>query len=129
MRRIDSPSGTPVSFSAGIKDVLPVRSSILRILSTRRHRRRHLDARPVDLGLFQVSVDAGITEITISDRPKGGSFMIEFTANGTAYEQTRPWTWLTGTPVLSTTAGKRDLAVVWTIDGAAYFASMIAQYY
>ena len=78
---------------------------------------------------FLVDVDADITAITIRNAPRGIAFMIEFTANGTAYAQTWPWTWLTGAPVLSTADGKRDLAVVWTIDGTDFFAAMIAQAY
>lgn len=78
---------------------------------------------------FLLTVDADIAAIAIRNASRGIAFMIEFTANGTAYAQTWPWTWLTGMPVLSTAAGKRDLAVVWTIDGAAFFAAMIAQAY
>ncbi|WP_428659489.1 hypothetical protein [Reyranella sp.] len=78
---------------------------------------------------FLVPVDADIAGITVRNAPRGIAFMIEFTADGTARAQTWPWTWLTGTPVLSTADGKRDLAVVWTIDGVAFFAAMIAQAY
>jgi hypothetical protein len=78
---------------------------------------------------FLVTVDGDIDTITIRNAARGIAFMIEFTADGFAYAQTWPWTWLTGTPVLSTTDGKRDLAVVWTIDGTAFFAAMIAQAY
>jgi hypothetical protein len=130
VRRIDSPSGAPVNFSAGIKDVYagpivdptdPVCAAAIDDGT--------LTLDPSIWNFFQVAVDADITEITISESSKGTSFMIEFTANGTAHEQAWPWTWLTGTPVLSTTAGKRDLAVVWTVDGVAFFASLVAQYY
>lgn len=78
---------------------------------------------------FLVTVDADIAAITIRNAPRGIAFMIEFTADGAAYAQTWPWTWLTGTPVLSTVDAKRDLVVVWTIDGVAFFAAMIAQAY
>lgn len=82
-------------------------------------------------GVFTLPVNANITSIDIQNEVTayGQSFTIQFTANGTGYSQVWPWTWLNGTPVLTTTNNKRDLAVVFTIDGVNFFAMMIAQNY
>lgn len=81
--------------------------------------------------VFTLPVTANITSIDIQNEVAGygHSFTIEFTANGTGYTQVWPWTWINGTPVLTTTNGKRDLAVVWSIDGVNFFAAMVAQNY
>ena len=82
-------------------------------------------------GVFTLPVNANITSIDIQNEVAayGQSFTIQFTANGTGYTQAWPWTWTNGTPVLTTTNNKRDLAVVWTVDGVNFFASMITQNY
>jgi len=82
-------------------------------------------------GVFTIPVNANITSIDIQNEAEGfgHSFTVQFTANGTGYSQVWPWTWINGTPVLSTTNGKRDLAVVWSIDGVNFFAAMVAQNY
>ncbi len=82
-------------------------------------------------GVFTLPVNANITSIDIQNETAGygHSFSIQFTANGTGYTQAWPWTWVGGTPVLTTTNAKRDLAVVWSLDGVNFFASMVAQNY
>jgi hypothetical protein len=82
-------------------------------------------------GVFTLPVNANITSIDIQNETAGygHSFTIQFTANGTGYTQAWPWTWVGGTPVLTTTNAKRDLAVVWSLDGVTFFASMITQNY
>jgi hypothetical protein len=82
-------------------------------------------------GVFTIPVNANITSIDIQNEAAGfgHSFTVQFTANGTGYSQAWPWTWINGTPVLTTTNGKRDLAVVWSIDGTNFFAAMVAQNY
>lgn len=82
-------------------------------------------------GIFTLPVTANITSIDIQNETSGygHSFTIQFTANGTGYTQAWPWTWVNGTPVLTTTNAKRDLAVVWSLDGVNFFAVMIAQNY
>jgi len=82
-------------------------------------------------GVFTIAVNANITSIDIQNEAAGfgHSFTVQFTANGTGYSQVWPWTWINGTPVLSTTNGKRDLGVVWSIDGVNFFAAMVAQNY
>lgn len=82
-------------------------------------------------GVFTLPVNANITLIDIQNETTGygHSFTVEFTANGTGYAQVWPWVWVNGTPVLTTTNGKRDLAVVWSIDGINFFAAMVAQNY
>lgn len=82
-------------------------------------------------GVFTLPVNANITSIDIQNETAGygHSFTIEFTANGTGYSQVWPWTWIGGTPVLTTTNAMRDLAVVWSIDGTNFFAAMVAQNY
>lgn len=82
-------------------------------------------------GVFTLPVNANITSIDIQNETAGygHSFTVEFTANGTGYTQAWPWVWVNGTPVLTTTNGKRDLAVVWSIDGINFFAAMVAQNY
>lgn len=81
--------------------------------------------------VFTLPVTANIISIDIQNEVAGWghSFTIEFTANGMGYSQSWPWTWINGTPVLTTTSGKRDLAVVWSIDGSNFFAAMVAQNY
>jgi hypothetical protein len=80
-------------------------------------------------GVFTLPVNANITSIDIQNEVAGygQSFTIQFTANGTGYTQAWPWTWLNGTPVLTTTNAKRDLAVVFTLNGTNFFAMMVAQ--
>jgi hypothetical protein len=82
-------------------------------------------------GVFTLPITANITSIDIQNETAGfgHSFTIEFTANGTGYSQVWPWTWIGGTPVLTTTNAKRDLAVVWSINGVTFFAAMVAQNY
>lgn len=82
-------------------------------------------------GVFTLPVNANITSIDIQNEAAGygHSFTIQFTANGTGYSQVWPWTWIGGTPVLTTTNNKRDLAVVWSLDGVNFFAMMVAQNY
>lgn len=82
-------------------------------------------------GIFRVPINADITEIDILHTTAGFAqyFIVEFTGNGTAYTQVWPWTWLTGTPVLSSANGKRDRALVWSDNGTDFFAAMMHQYY
>lgn len=82
-------------------------------------------------GVFTLPVNANITSVDIQNEAAGygHSFTIQFTANGTGYTQAWPWTWVGGTPVLTTTNAKRDLAVVWSIDGVTFFAAMVSQNY
>jgi hypothetical protein len=82
-------------------------------------------------GVFTLPVTANITSIDIQNEAGGfgHSFTLQLTANGTSYTQLWPWVWVNGTPVLTTTNGKCDLAVVWSIDGVNFFAAMVAQNY
>jgi hypothetical protein len=78
--------------------------------------------------IFEASNNEDISSIQVRNAAPGAlSFCLQLTANGTAYTQAWPWTWMTGTPVLSTMVGKRDLAVVWSFDGVEFFAAMIGQ--
>jgi hypothetical protein len=81
---------------------------------------------------FRVTVNANITSVSIANATAGAINMclLELTGNGTAFTQT--WTgltWVTGTPVLTSTNGKRDLVTLLSLDGSSWLAVMIGQHY
>jgi hypothetical protein len=81
---------------------------------------------------FRATVDADITTVSVANAAAGGInvCLLELSGNGTAYSQTwSGWTWLTGTPVLSSANGKRDLVGLLSLDGNSWLAVMIGQYY
>jgi hypothetical protein len=81
---------------------------------------------------FRVIVEADITSVSIANAAASAInvCLLELSGNGTAYSQTwTGWTWLTGTPVLSSANGKRDLVGLLSLDGSAWLAVMIGQYY
>jgi len=81
---------------------------------------------------FRVTVDGDITSVSIANAATGGInvCLLELSGNGTAYSQTwTGWTWLTGTPVLTSANGKRDLVGLLSLDGLSWLAVMIGQYY
>jgi hypothetical protein len=82
-------------------------------------------------GIFKLNMTANITAINILNATSGfgNYFTFEFTGDGTARTVVWPWTWLTGTPILSSVAGKRDRGQAWTDDGVTWFAAMMHQYY
>ena len=90
---------------------------------------------PIDLRVaraFRVTVDADITAVSIANAAAGSLnvCLLELAGNGTAYTQS--WTgitWLTGTPVLSSADGKRDLVGLLSLDGSTWLAVMIGQYF
>ena len=80
--------------------------------------------------VFQLTVDADITSVTVKNARAGQGFLLELTGNGSTYAQTWPWTWLNPeTPVLSDGLGKRDLVVVFSLNGVDFLAAMVAQTY
>jgi hypothetical protein len=81
---------------------------------------------------FQATVDGDLAQLAIANATAGqlNVVLLELAGNGTAYAQAWPGlTWLTGTPVLSSDAGKRDLVGLLSLDGSAWLAVMIGQYY
>jgi hypothetical protein len=81
---------------------------------------------------FRVTVNADFALLSIANAAAGAInvCLVEFTGNGTAYSQT--WTgvtWLTGAPVLSSTAGKRDLLGLLSLDGGTWLGIVIGQAY
>jgi hypothetical protein len=80
--------------------------------------------------VFELTVDADIANLTVKNARAGQGFLLELSGNGSTYEQSWPWTWLNPeTPVLSDGLGKRDLAVVFTLNGVDFLAAMVAQTY
>lgn len=81
--------------------------------------------------VFNVVVNGTLNSQTVlnADPTVINVILVQFTGDGTQRQQTWNWTWLTGKPVLSFTAGKRDLAVIFSPDGANWFATMYAQYF
>jgi hypothetical protein len=84
--------------------------------------------------IFAVSLNANITTMTLSNPPSSGfaaSFVLEFTADGTARTVTWPAAvkWAGGTaPTLTSTNAKKDAFVFYTYDGGTtYIASIIGQ--
>jgi hypothetical protein len=82
--------------------------------------------------VFNVSLNANITTLTISNPPisgRAGSFTLIFTADGTA--RTVTWgaaiKWPGGAaPTLTSTSTKRDMFVFATLDGGTTFLGVVA---
>lgn len=80
---------------------------------------------------FAVSLNAAITTLSITNTPTSvvASFVLEFTADGTARAVAWPasFKFPSGTtPTLTTTAGKKDVFVVYTSDDGTTFDIVIA---
>jgi len=82
--------------------------------------------------IFNVSLNANITIITISNSPSSsfsGSFTLIFTADGTARVVSWPLSikWPSGNaPALTSTNGKRDIFVFTTTDGGTNWYGFVA---
>lgn len=82
--------------------------------------------------LFDVALNAAITSIVIQNAQAVGkvsSFVLAFTANGTAYSVTWPasFKWPSGTaPTPTTTNGKEDVYVFFTTDAGTTWNAFIS---
>lgn len=80
---------------------------------------------------FNVSLNANITTLTISNVPTTGTgavFVLRFTADGTARSVTWPAsiTWVAGTaPTLTSTNNKRDTFIFESFDGGTTWAGYV----
>lgn len=82
--------------------------------------------------VFTVALNANITSITISNVQSAGrasSFVLVFTADGTARSVTWPasFHWPGGTaPTLTSTNGKEDVFAFFTLDGGTTWQAFIS---
>lgn len=82
--------------------------------------------------VFDVALNANITTLTISNVQSSGrtsSFIIIFTADGTARSVTWPasFLWPSGTaPTITSTNGKKDVFTVFTVDGGTTWQAFIS---
>ena len=82
--------------------------------------------------VFDVALNANITTLTISNIQSSGrtsSFILIFTADGTARSVTWPasFLWPAGTaPTITSTNGKKDVFTVFTVDGGTTWQAFIS---
>lgn len=82
--------------------------------------------------VFNVSLNNNITTLTISNVQSSGrasSFVLVFTADGTARSVTWPgsFIWPSGTaPTITSTNGKKDVYVFFTTDGGTTWQAFIS---
>ena len=82
--------------------------------------------------VFDVALNANITTLTISNIQSSGrtsSFIIIFTADGTARSVTWPasFLWPSGSaPTITSTNGKKDVFTVFTVDGGTTWQAFIS---
>ena len=82
--------------------------------------------------VFDVSLNSNITSLTLSNVQSSGrtsSFILIFTADGTARSVTWPasFLWPSGTaPTLTSTLGKKDVLVFFTVDGGTTWQAFIS---
>lgn len=82
--------------------------------------------------VFDVALNGAITTLTISNVQSSGrtsSFVLIFTADGTARSVTWPasFKWPAGTaPTLTSTSGKKDVFVFFTVDGGTSWQAFIS---
>lgn len=82
--------------------------------------------------VFDVALNGAITTLTLSNVQSSGktsSFVLMFTADGTARSVTWPasFKWPAGTaPTLTSTSGKKDVFVFFTVDGGTSWQAFIS---
>lgn len=82
--------------------------------------------------LFDVALDSNITTLTLSNIQASGyssSFVLIFTADGTSRTVVWPasFKWPSGTaPTITSTSGKKDVFVFFTIDGGTTWQAFIS---